>query len=258
MRVSRQSASLKATIGVAVLALLVTGGVSTIQSVHAPIPSALDGVGTNPSDWSSHPGWRSQLLTTARGYDVIILVVEPSGSITAITDSSGLSFTQRFSISGLSEYFARATSPLKSDNITVVGQGMPFGAMQVFAVHSASYPAMFDQDPSVPASCAFADCGDCAANDQAPGMCSVSMQTSRVDFVVAAVAINDAPSCGGGTGGGVQGFTTLVHSGQATFSSIFEVDYALSTVPQSSVVFGCAGTDVEAMVMDGISLNAGS
>jgi len=83
------------------------------------------------------------------------------------------------------------------------------------------------------------------------------MHTSRVDFVVAAVAINDAPSCGGGTGGGVQGFRTLVHSGQSTFSSIFEVDYRFSTVPGSSVVFNCAGTDVEAIVMDGISLNVG-
>ncbi|HYY91605.1 MAG TPA: hypothetical protein VE955_06415, partial [Candidatus Dormibacteraeota bacterium] len=69
---------------------------------------------------------------------------------------------------------------------------------------------------------------------------------------------NDAPSCGGGTGGGVQGFTTLVHSGQGTFSSIFELDYMVSTVPGSTVVFGCSGTDVESIVMDAVALNFGS
>src|SRR6266540_6699488 len=188
---SQQSLSLRTRIGLAVLALLFAGIMSTIQSVSATPPSALDGVGTNPSDWTSHRGWRSQLLTTARGNDAIILLVEPLGSISAIIDSSGLSFTLRFSNSRLSEYYARATSPLRSDNITVVGQGMPYGAMQVVAIHSASNVAMFDQDPSIPASCISAGCGDCVANWQSPGLCTVSMHTSRVDFVVAAVAIND-------------------------------------------------------------------
>lgn len=258
VRTIQQSISLRTRIGLAILALLVAGGVSVTHYVQAQPPSSLDGVGRNPSDWTSHHGWRSQFLTTARGNDAIILVVESQASVSAIIDSSGLKFSLRFSNSQLSEYFARTGSPLRSDNVTVVSAGMPWGAMQVIAVHSAVTPGIFDHDPTVPATCTSSGCGICRADESNPGLCSISLRTSSIDFVVAAVAVSDAPSCGGGTGGGVQGFTTLVHSGQGTFSSIFELDYMVSTVPGSTVVFGCSGTDVESIVMDAVALNFGS
>ncbi|HVH14468.1 MAG TPA: hypothetical protein VNA15_01960 [Candidatus Angelobacter sp.] len=258
LRLSLRSASVAARTGLIILAVLVAGSASAAPTLNRSHPSALDGAGINPTGWSSHHGWRSQLLTTTMGHDTLILLIEPLGNISAILDSTGLEFIQRFSNSGLAEYYARATASLHSDNITVVGQGMPRGAMQVLAIHGASDQATFDQDPSAPASCVSNSCGDCSANYQSPGLCNVSMQTATTDLVVVAVAINDAASCGGGSGDGVQGFTTLVHSGQFTFSSIFEVDYRFSTLPGSNVVFDCTRTDAQAIVMDGISLSAES
>jgi len=174
-----------------------------------------------------------------------------------IVDSSGLTFNQRFSFSVfgallLSEYYARATAPLKSDNITII-EGISLSGFQVFAIHSANTRAIFDPNPSIPATClGFFACGNCEANNI--GVCSVSIQTSTLDFLIASVAIDDAPFCGGNIyTPGYQpppGFTNI-----ASQDDRFEVDYTVTTSPQANVVFSCYGTDVATMVVDAISFH---
>jgi len=182
---------------------------------------------------------------------VIVVIIGTCCSATAIKDSSGLNFTQRISYaSEIWEFYALATSPLKSDNISVVGnplRGTIFG-MQVFAVHGANTLAIFDQNPSIPATCSGSACGDCEAYIEATS-CSVSIQTSTIDFVIATTAISDAGSCGlGYPRGVVPGFTNITNE-----HNRFEVDYAITTAPQSNVVFSCNATDATAIVVDAIS-----
>ncbi len=95
-----------------------------LQSQSSPI-LGLDGIGTRQSwRWTSQGPAESLLLATTMRNDVIILIGE--GPVSVITDSSGLNFTQRIAYSGIGgsaslfEYYARATSPLRSDNITIV------------------------------------------------------------------------------------------------------------------------------------------
>ncbi len=238
--------------------------------VYSPQPQAmspplqLDGLGTPPV--FSSAGAVSQLLTTTKGNDVIILIVESLSSDTAISgiiDSNGLTFAKRVSYTvdsfTLSEYYSRATSPLESDNITVACNCPPgyflISETRALAIHGANTRAIFDRNPSIPATCALSGCGDCSADrDLNPGTCSVSIQTSTIDFVMALTAINDAPGCGGypDSPAGYRpppGFTTL------TSDSTFELDYMITTIPQSRVMFACNGTDAEAIMVDAISFN---
>ena len=108
----------KARIIYAILLVLVVAGVSATKNLHAAAPPLeLDGVGTN--DCQIHLFCRSQSLTTSTGHDVIILIVETNSNITRVLDGSGLVFIQRVSygIPRVWEYYARATSPLRSDNM---------------------------------------------------------------------------------------------------------------------------------------------
>ncbi len=191
--------------------------------VHATPPLELDGVGTNTCYYNCY----SQLLTTTKGHDVIIVMVDNYDNVVTIADSSGLTFTQRISSAPngygqLWEFYAVATSPLKSDNITVVADNCCTG-MQVVAIHGANTRAIFDQSPSIPATCSGTACGDCEAGFRTT-TCSVSIQTSTIDFVVATTAINDAPPCGPGYPRGVvPGFTNIANQ-----NNRFEVDYAMT------------------------------
>ena len=75
------------------------------------------------------------------------------------------------------------------------------------------------------------------------------IQTSTYDFVIAAIAINDAGPCGSSYPlGTVPGFTSLTVQ-----NNRFEMDYAITTRPRSTVVASCAGTDAVAMTLDAIS-----
>ena len=234
-----------------------------IQSVRATpsLPLALDGLGKSTT--CDAPVCGTQLLTTTKGHDVIILIVECGdgslcNNVSTVSDSAGLTFVQRISYStgdGLGtklwEYYAIADSPLKSDNITVVTDTCKatvycIEGMQVVAVNGANTRAVFDRNPSIPATCAGLDCGVCGVG---VGTCSVSIQTSTIDFVIASTAINDAPPCGLGYPNGiVPGFTNILNQ-----ESRFEVDYAITTTPQSNVTVNCQGTDDIAMVVDAIS-----
>src|SRR5438309_4997715 len=123
--------------------------------------------------------------------------------------------------------------------------------MQVFAVHGANTLAVFDPDPSTPAavSCPGEGCGDCTANF-GKGTCSVSIRTSTLDFVIDSTAINGAPACGPHyQTGQVQGFTSLMPNQNGRC----EVDYAITSLPQTTVVFGCNGTDESVILVDAIS-----
>ena len=220
----------------------------------------LDGVGA--SNCQRQLCVHSQLLTTASANDVIVLVVETycNTGISHITDSSDLNFTLRVShVNGcygtLWEYYAISTARLNQDNITVLADQCcnTIMGMQVLAVHEANTLGVFDPDPSTPAgvSCPGKGCGDCTANF-GKGTCSVSIRTSTLDFVIASTAINGAPACGPHyQTGQVQGFTSLMPNQNGRF----EVDYAITSLQQTTVVFACNGTDASVILVDAISFH---
>ncbi|TMI08558.1 hypothetical protein E6H34_04790 [Candidatus Bathyarchaeota archaeon] len=159
--------------------------------------------------------------------DVILVIVETccNNSLLSISNDTGLTFTQRLSYASQTsyeaqaqtiwEYYAIATLPLDSDNITVVAHRCccSVWGMQALAISGADTSTIFDQDPSVPAtvSCPGPDCGDCTASFT-HGTCSTSIHTSTQDFVIASIPINDAGPCGPHyPNGSVPGFTNITN-----------------------------------------------
>jgi len=236
-----------------VLLLMAAFVYTPIQVAHAASKtSSLDGLGVPI-------GPDSQALTTARGHDVIV-VVAYGGSGLYVMDSAGLRFTQRVSswispcgrgdcLLYLSEFYAVADRPLRSDNITAVVplnsyyDGFALVGLQAVAIHGASM-GIFDADPSIP----IIGC-------QRPFLCSrhilqLSIQTSTSDFVVAATAID-------GDSGGCftePGFTTV----QTIMNPVdlgFEFYYRIVPVPNTTVNLACPPYNSVAMFqMDAVSL----
>ena len=196
---------------------------------------------------------------------MIVLVVETycNTGISGITDSSGLNFTLRVSHANdcygtLWEYYAIATARLNQDNITVIAGGCcnTIMGMQVFAVRAANTIGVFDPDPSTPAavSCPGTGCGDCTASF-GQGTCSASIHTLTLAFVVATTVIKGAPPCGTHyQTGQVAGFTSLMPNQ----NNRFEVDYTITSIPQTTVVFACNGTDASSILVDAISVHTDS
>ena len=85
--------------------------------------------------------------------------------------------------------------------------------------------------------------------------CSASIETSTLDFVIAATSIDDAGPCGSDFPPLVPGFDNIVYPGEYTGSSILEIDYSITTTPQTNIVFPCTGSDTSpvAIVVDAIS-----
>jgi hypothetical protein len=245
--------STKAKSAIVFLLLVFAVSVSTNRSVYAAPPLALDALGVNTTCQAFDPIFHTtqlcdaQSLTTTQGYDAIILVAMCGcPAISSIIDSSGLTFAQRVSYSGFWEFYARTTSPLRSDNITVVFSHGWMHGIQVLAIQGANTRAIFDPNASTPKTV------PCSGVGLMP--CSGSITTSTIDFVVVDTAINDAGPCGVVHGvGGVAGFTTIKTN--RGYGGWFEVDYAITTEPQSSIVFNCTVTDPIAMVMDAISFH---
>jgi hypothetical protein len=219
--------------------------------VHATTPLVSDGVGVNTICVVGN--CNAQLLTTTRGHDVIILVVECGFTacpvtISKIVDSAGLVFLQRLFFhpnDAIWEYYAIANQPLIADNITVVFSGsFALTGIQALAVHGADAKGVFDSNLLIPAtvSCPGPNCGTCSVSSQAA--CSAQIETSTTDFIVGVAAINDAPACVAG----VPGFTTINTSGGR-----MQVGYAITTTPEGTVAFACKSTDVMAITLDAIS-----
>jgi len=256
--------------------------IPTVKS--APPTEGLDGVGVNTT--CQAVGCVAQLLTTSKGHDVIIIAADCTvlgcclwnnqllrpvcSTVPSIKDSSGLVFNRRASTNAsLVEYYATADGPLRSDNITLVfpnifgiyaapyqycplaDRGGVFCPVQVLAVHFAS-GQVFDPNPSVPATVSWSECvGACVR--YCVSECSLSIQTSRQDLVIAIVSMPDAFACGGPTPPyphNVPGFTTLTGGPRG---AVFEIDYVV-TGPQSTVVFTCSGTLVDSIIIDAIPL----
>jgi len=144
---------------------------------------------------------------------------------------------------------------LDMDNITVVADQCCFTirGMQVLGISGANTSTVYDQNPSVPAtvSCPSGACGYCHADyNTNPGTCHASIQTSGIDFVVAATQINDAPGCGG-YASSPSGYTPPPRFTRISANGNFEVDYLIVNGP-SDVEFDCNGTDATAIVVDAI------
>ena len=206
------------------------------QAVRATPSLGLDGIG-KPSGCCG-----SQLLTTGNAGDVVVLVAECgfrscNGNVSSVTDSSGLSYVLRVSYGPndrLWEYYAIAPTPLSSDNITVAVSGFLIGWM-VFAVKGANIATPFDIAPSLPATISCP--GAPGRND-----CTVSAETSAVDFVIASTAINDADACSASTG-----FNEVTPAGGS-----LDIDYQVVDALGSKTYFTCSGTDPTAIVMDAL------
>ena len=224
--------------------LLFFGLLSTTGYAYAAPPTSLDGVGTATTCQATHCAART--LSTSHGHDVIVLVAECgflqcNATVTSLTDSSGLTFTQRVAFASgdtLFEFFARATAPLTSDNITIV-LSSHFPNVVVFAVREANAKGIFDNDPSLPTTVACPSAGSA-------GPCSASANTSGPGLVIASVAINDAPPCGS-LAGPPPGFIHIDTAG-----GFMEVDYQIVAGP-TNVLFSCTATDPVAVVLDAVS-----
>jgi len=232
----------------ALLSLIAVGFWLPIQfpQAHASGPLALDGVGTSTICGTY---CRTESLTTAHGHDVIILIVECGftncfSTISTITDSSGLNFTQRVSFAPsdkIWEYYARTTSPLKSDNISVVIPGIYNWGMQVLAIRNVNARAIFDQSPRFPITLSCLGPGGISVTT-----CSTSIGAVDHDFIIASTAINDAGACTPSSG-----FAELGGGGG---DGVLDIDYQVVSMPQGNLVFTCSGSDPVAMVADAISL----
>ena len=235
---------MRITIAIMILMFMVVGGVSGSQIVHAASLIVLDGIGTKTTcgETVELQNCAAQFLTTTKGNDVILLVVQCwshcSLNISSINDKSGLSYGLRAYFPSISywEYYARTTSPLTSDNITVVfSESWTLKMMQVFAVKGASR-GIFDPNLSSPAniSCTLS---------LGVSPCSSSIETSTQDFVIASTTINDDPACNVPSG-----FITVGNAG-----GYFEVDYLIASKEAGNVLFSCTGTEPMSIVIDAIS-----
>ncbi len=227
-----------------------TLAVSLPRQVRADSSSSLrlDALGKD----TSCNGCVAQLLTTASSNDVIVVVVECrfcSSSLTSVADSQGLTYTQRTisSPDGRAtfwEYNAVAASPLESDNITAVfSNGSSFQFIQVFAIEGANTSTVFDPNPSLPAS---TTCFQPGPFYYYKYDCSVTIETSNQDFIIASTSINDDGPCAVSAG-----YITALDNGN------FEVDYRIGGGPNSSIEFACYDTDAESVLVDAVQSATG-
>ncbi len=226
-----------------IVMFMVVEGVSGSHAVHAAPSIVLDGIGRNTScgETVELQNCAAQLLTTTRGNDVIILVVQCylcSLNNLSIIDKIGLTYVQRAYSPNVPyrEYYARTSSPLTLDNITVVfPQSWTLKMIQVFAIKGASRE-IFDPILSSPLN-VFCD-----------GMfCSVSIETSIQDFIIASTILGDIPACDVPSG--------FTHVGNA--GGYFEVDYLIASKNMGTIIFSCSNTEdpIESIVVDAISFH---
>ena len=235
---------MRTKIGLVIVMLTILGGISEPRAVHAASSIALDGIGKNTScgETVELQNCAAQSLTTTKGNDIIILVVQCWSNcllnVSSIVDKSGLTYVQRAYIPNVTfwEYYARTKSPLTSDNITVVfSESWTLKMIQVFAIKGASR-GIFDPDLSSPRYFSCPGSFDTFA-------CSASIETTTQDFVVASTTINDDPACNVPSG-----FTTVGNAG-----GYFEVDYLIASKEAGNVLFFCTATEPMSIVVDAIS-----
>lgn len=178
----------------------------------------------------------SQLLSTTIPGDIVIMIADCvakvcRSNLTSVSDSSGLSFTQRMYYgpsNRIWEFYAVATAPLQNDNITVVFDSN-WEMMQVFAITGSSY------SPNLPLA---NSCGS-EMGIFGPNTCAVAYKSSDQEFDFAIVAINDAQPCVVS-----DGFTGIIRT------SDLEIDYW-----NGGSAFTCEGTGPTGIVVDGILSN---
>ena len=224
--------------------------VSLPRAVRADSPSSLglDALGR----YTTCNGCVAQLLSTISPNDVIVVVVECgfscNSSLTSVADSQGLTYTQRMTstpndYATFWEYYAVAASPVYSDNITAVFSSSSWNHfIQVFGIKGANTSTIFDPNVSLPASTSCLQPGPAYYYQY----CSVTIQTSNQDFIIASTAINDDSPCTIPTG-----YTGVQSGGN------FEVDYRIGGAPDSSIEFACVDSDAESTVVDAVQSATG-
>ena len=224
-----------------------TNSTEIFLTVRAP---ELDGVQDPAFVGKYHPcDCASALLSTTQANDVVIVLLECPYSSTctnssSVTDSNGLVFSPRGSAGGVAEYYAVASEPLESDNITVIVPGQSCcWLMQAFGVAGVDVNTLFDRDPSLPSATSCPGVGLLS--------CSASINTSGRDFVFAATAINDAGGCNTLSGfAPVGGFDSGGGAGDA--------DYQVVEESQNNLTFTCSSSDPVEILMDAVSLSTSS
>ena len=225
-----------------------TNSTEIFLTVRAP---ELDGVQDPVFVQKYHPcDCASALLTTTQANDVVIVLLECPYSFStctnssSVTDSNGLVFTPRGFARGIAEYYAVASEPLESDNITVNVPGQSCcWLMQAFGVAGVDVNTIFDPDPSLPSATSCPGVGLLS--------CSASINTSGRGFVFAATAINDAGGCNTLSGfAPVGGFDSGGGAGDA--------DYQVVEESQNNLTFTCSHSDPVEILMDAVSLSTSS
>src|SRR5438270_1441585 len=218
--------------------------------------SGLDATGTSigcdtgPGTSSPFLNCVSDSITTSNAGDAIIVLADcgygscPNVTIASVFDHNGLNFTQRISYSPLWEYYALAPTTLTADNITFEFYRTPyccFMEMMVLAISGVNSNAIFDPDPSIPATTACC------------GQLSAALTTSTTDFVIASVAIDDGPSCTTSPG-----WTIIPTPYYAPENGATDWDLYYQTVPspQQNLTFTCGapGWFNTAMFLDAVAM----
>ena len=235
-------------IGILILVMLV----EVPQGAKGTPSWGLDGIGSGANAGIACQGTCiARYLTTAHANDLIILVANcdgcTTGQISSITDSSGLTYTQRANYADpnpiqpgyfrIWEYYAVARSPLSSDNVTVAWKGINgMNRMQVFAVHGYGREHFDVPSPVTMSS------GSCVGLNL--GTCSAALGTSGKDFVFAYLATPDIAPCSL-----APGWTNIYGDGWS------EIDYLVLKAPSPAVQFDCNSIEVpSAILMDAILL----
>ena len=152
-------------------------------------------------------------LTTAQTNDVVNICIGLAGgnAISSITDTAGLTWTQRYSNAGnFAEYYAVSAGALASDTITLTpNYGATAVTAQAFGVHGAKAGTPYDTNAGVPSFAAAAS--------------TTYSTTNPNDFVVGCYS-----SSGSATPAPPSGFTQI-----GTPANYMSVSYQTTTSEQS-------------------------
>jgi hypothetical protein len=115
---------------------------------------ALDGSPVGKLNLSGSPTTTTLTISTTQSNDILILFVQNNNAIINTVTSTSLTWTMReeTALPSVSEWYAKAASPLSSEVVTITFDtgGSSFDQEVVFAVSGANYSSPFDTNASIP------------------------------------------------------------------------------------------------------------